>query len=68
MQATLVVQGESRGGAIAAGQLAGTAEENEPRPTIGPLRAAAVVAAILALLFALGYVTTRSKRRINDRG
>ncbi len=65
MQGTIVVQGESRGGGPATAALASTPEENEAAPTIGALRAGVFVAAIIGLMFALGYATTRSKRRDN---
>ena len=67
MQGTVVVQGDSRGGTNAAALVTSTPEENEAVPTIGPLRAGVFVAAIIGLVFVLGFAATRSKRRNNGR-
>ena len=45
----------------------GPPEETAPLPTIGPLRAGVFVAAIIVLIFVLGFAATRSKRRSNGR-
>jgi plastocyanin/sugar lactone lactonase YvrE len=69
MQGTIEVQGQSVNGASNLGvPVASTPEENEPTPTIGAARAGIFVAAIIALVFGLGYATTRSKRRSNEPG
>jgi plastocyanin len=69
MQGTIEVKGDSRPvAASVAAPVASTPEENEPRPTIGPLRAGALIAAILGLVAAIGWATTRSKRRTNNPG
>jgi plastocyanin len=68
MQGTVVVEGDNRAAGAANATVAGTAAENEPPPTIGALRAFVFVAAIIGLVFGLGYATTRSKRRFNRPG
>ncbi len=72
MQGTIVVEGDARSTGATAGSaaapLVSTPEENEPRPTISVLQAGGLVGAIIALVFVLGYATTRSKRRINRQG
>ncbi len=68
MQGTLVVEGEGESAAArsnAATPLASTAEENEPRPTIGAVQAIALLGAIIGLVIVLGFATTRSKRHVN---
>ncbi len=67
MQGTIVVQGENPA-ASANAALASPPGENEPPPTIGAARAGVFVAVIIGLVFALGYATTRSKRRFNRPG
>ncbi len=71
MQGTLVVEGEGESAAAssnAATPLASTAEENEPRPTIGAVQAIALLGAIIGLVIVLGFATTRSKRHVNGPG
>ncbi len=68
MQGTIVVEGESRAANAANTALASTPDENAPPPTIGAVRAGIFVAVIIGLVFALGYATTRSKRRVDGSG
>jgi plastocyanin/sugar lactone lactonase YvrE len=69
MQGSIVVQGENRPATTAAAApLVSTPEENESPPTIGALRAAIFVVAIVGLVFLLGFAATRSKRRVNRPG
>jgi plastocyanin len=65
MQGTIVVEGQAGTAANAAAAVAGTAEENQPRPTISPVQATAFIVVIIALVFGLGFVATRSKRGVN---
>jgi plastocyanin/sugar lactone lactonase YvrE len=62
MQGTIEVQGQALADNLAP-PVASTPEENEPPPTIGALRAGVFIAAIIGILFVLGYATSRSKRR-----
>ena len=64
MQGTIEVQGQAAAANVAP-LVASPPEESEPPPTIGALRAGIFVGAIIVFLFALGYATTRSKRRPN---
>jgi plastocyanin len=67
MQGTIEVQGQASIANVAP-LVTTTPEESEPPPTIGAARAGIFVGAIIVFLFALGYATTRSKRRPNQPG
>jgi plastocyanin len=67
MQGTVEVQGQAASANLAP-PVASPAEENQPPPTIGAVRAGVFVGAIIVFLFGLGYATTRSKRRPNPPG
>jgi plastocyanin/sugar lactone lactonase YvrE len=63
MQGTVVVQGDA--GATTKAAAVSTPEENVAPPSISALSAVIFVAAIIGLVFGLGFATTKSKRRFN---